>query len=675
MSTVAVGTEPSTAIKNAHLHDVNLECNNLVGWGLYCAYLNNRCSVGNILVSRAKVWGIQILYNFDTSFGDLWARLGEEGGIAIGSNADAGSAWNATNKSVNNCTFTRLGATNNGTNYTAASPWVKSTDQQKGCGVLLNMDNGNFIQQIRAESNRGAGLVLGGGNDGTLIASTYLEANNADENGLEFAGSTYAYQFIEDFREGGSNINCYRFVKIHATLGSISGTLTNAEVWFWMSGGDQITTTGDYLAGCPKIMFDDITAVDGFESDHNEWAIGQVNYVDIKEDNIVGQRPRNILNSRYCDAVLEKVRFWLKGKERDITAINDATFVGARTFSTDFATSTSNIDSTAHDFNDGDEVVLTTTGTLPTGLSLATTYYVINSSTDDFELSLTPGGSAVTFSDDGTGTHTATESTKTIISLSVPNPIAATSKPVGAVMELWLNYHYHNEDVAKYGTFVRKFLVYITRMRGANTLVKILPADAPVQQEMSDSVDLSGAATAVPILLSNRPVYVLQAGFLYDEASSADAGITLEIGDSSDADKFFTGTSEGSRSQWDLRNQTLLANSHDAGVPMLLTSAGGKTGTGQVRAVVEYITEAESDNFGYSENNNIGDRTDEFLYATDLSAKVESGGTSDTQTVVIQISKTWTTNDAIGRINAVAQLQDLSWIQTDSFSPNIVKFS
>ena len=57
---------------------------------------------------------------------------------------------------------------------------------------------------------------------------------------------------------------------------------------------------------------------------------------------------------------------------------------------------------------DGTYVVLTTATTLPSGLSLATAYYMINSSGTKCQLSLTHGGAAVTITDAGTGVHTAT---------------------------------------------------------------------------------------------------------------------------------------------------------------------------------------------------------------------------------------------------------------------------
>lgn len=64
---------------------------------------------------------------------------------------------------------------------------------------------------------------------------------------------------------------------------------------------------------------------------------------------------------------------------------------------------------TSHGFLLNDGIRLTTTGTLPTGLSLATTYYVNNVlDTSTFTVSATVGGAGVNVTVAGTGTHTAT---------------------------------------------------------------------------------------------------------------------------------------------------------------------------------------------------------------------------------------------------------------------------
>ncbi len=65
---------------------------------------------------------------------------------------------------------------------------------------------------------------------------------------------------------------------------------------------------------------------------------------------------------------------------------------------------------TGHPLAIGSPVSLATTGALPTGLSAATTYYVIAAgySTNSFEVSATVGGAAINTSGSQSGTHTAT---------------------------------------------------------------------------------------------------------------------------------------------------------------------------------------------------------------------------------------------------------------------------
>jgi hypothetical protein len=73
---------------------------------------------------------------------------------------------------------------------------------------------------------------------------------------------------------------------------------------------------------------------------------------------------------------------------------------------TDVDTGTETITITAHGLLNDDKVIFTSTGTLPAGLSTATTYFVINKTTDTFQVSATLGGTAVDMTDGGTGTHT-----------------------------------------------------------------------------------------------------------------------------------------------------------------------------------------------------------------------------------------------------------------------------
>ena len=58
-----------------------------------------------------------------------------------------------------------------------------------------------------------------------------------------------------------------------------------------------------------------------------------------------------------------------------------------------------------HGLLNGKIIQVTTTGTLPTGLSLSTNYYVVNKTANTFKLATTSNGSAIAFTDVGSGTH------------------------------------------------------------------------------------------------------------------------------------------------------------------------------------------------------------------------------------------------------------------------------
>lgn len=66
------------------------------------------------------------------------------------------------------------------------------------------------------------------------------------------------------------------------------------------------------------------------------------------------------------------------------------------------------VTSNAHGLQDGDKIVLTTTGTLPAGLSLAQGYYARDVTTNTFKISSTPYRTAIDITDAGSGTHTWT---------------------------------------------------------------------------------------------------------------------------------------------------------------------------------------------------------------------------------------------------------------------------
>ena len=62
----------------------------------------------------------------------------------------------------------------------------------------------------------------------------------------------------------------------------------------------------------------------------------------------------------------------------------------------------------AHNFHNGDPVTVSSSNTLPAGLTASTTYYIVSATTNTFKLSATPGGAAVNITSAGSGTHTVT---------------------------------------------------------------------------------------------------------------------------------------------------------------------------------------------------------------------------------------------------------------------------
>lgn len=65
--------------------------------------------------------------------------------------------------------------------------------------------------------------------------------------------------------------------------------------------------------------------------------------------------------------------------------------------------------STGHTLNNDVPVVLTSTGTLPAGLSTATIYWIVQEATNVFKLSATRGGTEIDITGTGSGTHTWTQ--------------------------------------------------------------------------------------------------------------------------------------------------------------------------------------------------------------------------------------------------------------------------
>ena len=88
---------------------------------------------------------------------------------------------------------------------------------------------------------------------------------------------------------------------------------------------------------------------------------------------------------------------------------------------------------TAHGLSNTNEVYLSTTGALPTGLVAGTKYFVVSAAANTFSLSLTSGGAAITTTGSQSGVHTIARDTRTILgstpsSASTPFQVAQFGK-------------------------------------------------------------------------------------------------------------------------------------------------------------------------------------------------------------------------------------------------------
>lgn len=95
--------------------------------------------------------------------------------------------------------------------------------------------------------------------------------------------------------------------------------------------------------------------------------------------------------------------------------------------------STDTITSAAHGLSDGDVIVFhTLTGTLPSGLTAGTPYYVRDSATDTFKVATTSGGSAVNITTNGTDPNFWDKPTATITVYEHGSNVAAFTKAMTA---------------------------------------------------------------------------------------------------------------------------------------------------------------------------------------------------------------------------------------------------
>jgi hypothetical protein len=94
-----------------------------------------------------------------------------------------------------------------------------------------------------------------------------------------------------------------------------------------------------------------------------------------------------------------------------------------------------------HGFINNDTINFTTSGTLPTGIDATTTYYVVNSTTNTFQLAITKAGTAIATTTTGSGTHTINPTT-----VYVNESLFSSKRGVSLVSDN-LNYRIGNDAI------------------------------------------------------------------------------------------------------------------------------------------------------------------------------------------------------------------------------------
>ena len=89
----------------------------------------------------------------------------------------------------------------------------------------------------------------------------------------------------------------------------------------------------------------------------------------------------------------------------NVTATGDVTLNNSNAF-TASPSSGLLLSSAGHNLSNDDQIQVQSNATLPTGLSGNTHYYVISKTDDTFKLSTSRGGTAITYTNTGSGTHT-----------------------------------------------------------------------------------------------------------------------------------------------------------------------------------------------------------------------------------------------------------------------------
>ena len=199
------------------------------------------------------------------------------------------------------------------------------------------------------------------GNGVTKIVTGFKVWNHENTHGMNVGGAT-----IEGILQGSQDGSNWTQLATSGTVNDGQGQPTPCLVMNVMSG---VTATTAYRYH--RVLFQ------GYSTDIR-W--GEIEFY----ETVAGSAGAVITPNT-------DIMAWVSRSNKTITATNASNVLNA----------------TAHGLSNGDRVILTTSvSDLPNGLS-ETAYHVVNKTANTFQVAATNGGAAITFSDDGTGTHTA----------------------------------------------------------------------------------------------------------------------------------------------------------------------------------------------------------------------------------------------------------------------------
>ena len=179
------------------LENIALDCNKLIGIGIYGTYVTNDSIIRRVQVFRALEYGIYIAKSWYATYEHLLARRCEGCGIAFGmplrwSDGSEITFSNPDDLQINNCQIEHIRSAFIGTN----KKFNIHTNKMYGYGVGFGDGNGMRARLITAEACDGAGVYCRlGSQPSYTLSELYLEYNCVEAKTEDRADKNYTMIF------------------------------------------------------------------------------------------------------------------------------------------------------------------------------------------------------------------------------------------------------------------------------------------------------------------------------------------------------------------------------------------------------------------------------------------------------------------------------------------------